>query len=164
MNGMEIFVSARFAWVWLAVRLYVAYEWLAAGWEKLHSPAWVGSSAGTAIHGFLTSALTKAAGAHPDVSGWYAYFIQHVALVHPVAISYLVTFGELAVGVALVLGLFTSIAAFFGAFMNLNYLFAGTVSVNPILLVLQVLLLVAGHGAGRLGLDRFIFKRYRSAA
>lgn len=151
-----LFGDTRFAAFWLIVRVYIGYEWFMAGWEKLGNPVWTGSGAGTAISGFLNGALQKTAGAHPDVSGWYAYFVQHVALPNAAFFSYLVTYGEIAVGAALILGLFTGIAAFFGAFMNLNYLFAGTVSVNPLLFVLQLFLILAWRTAGWLGLDRWV--------
>jgi thiosulfate dehydrogenase [quinone] large subunit len=152
------FADTRFSWVWLAVRLYVGYEWLTAGWGKLGSPAWVGDKAGTAVKGFLMGALAKAAGDHPDVSGWYASFISNFALHHTAGFSYMVVAGELAVGVCLILGLFTGIAAFFGTFMNLNYLFAGTVSANPLLLLLQLFLILAWRTAGWIGLDRFVLR------
>lgn len=149
------FASTRIAWFWLIVRVYVGYEWLVAGWAKVQNTAWVGEGAGTAIKGFLMGALQKTSGAHPDVSGWYAAFIQHVALPNAALFSTLVTFGEIAVGLGLILGLFTGIAAFFGTFMNLNYLFAGTVSINPFLLLLQLFLILAWRVAGWYGLDRY---------
>lgn len=151
-----LFADTRFAWFWLIVRLYIGYEWFMAGWGKLGNPAWTGESAGAAVKGFLMGALQKTAGQHPDVSGWYAYFIQNVALQHTAIFSYLVVWGEIAVGVALILGLFTGIAAFFGTFMNLNYLFAGTVSTNPFMLLLQLFLILAWRTAGWLGLDRYV--------
>jgi len=151
-----LFADTRFAWFWLLVRLYVGWEWLSAGWEKLGNPAWTGAKAGVAVQSFLTGALQKASGAHPDVSGWYAALIHNVALPHAAAVSYLVTYGEIAIGIALILGLFTGIAAFFGTFTNLNYLFAGTVSINPLLLVLQLFLILAWRIAGWYGLDRYI--------
>jgi thiosulfate dehydrogenase [quinone] large subunit len=151
-----LFADTRFAWFWLIVRIYVGWQWLYAGYEKLGNIAWVGAKAGTAVSGFLNGALAKTAGTHPDVSGWYGSLIQNVALPHAAFISYLVTFGEIAVGVALILGLFTGIAAFFGTFMNLNYLFSGTVSVNPLLLVLQLFLILAWRIAGWYGLDRYL--------
>jgi thiosulfate dehydrogenase [quinone] large subunit len=116
----SVWSSRFFAPVWLLARLYVGYEWFMAGWEKAHSAAWVGSAAGTGVKGFLLGALAKTGGPHPDVTGWYAWFIQHVALPHAVLFSYIVTYGELAVGIALILGLLTGVAAFFGAFMNME--------------------------------------------
>ena len=151
-----IFADTRFALFWVFVRLYVGWEWLVAGWSKLNNPAWVGDRAGSAIQGFLNGSLSKTAGAHPDVSGWYAAFIQNVALPNTVFFSYLVTFGEIAVGVALIVGLFTGIAAFFGTFMNMNYLFAGTISANPLLLLLQLFLILAWRIAGWYGCDRWM--------
>lgn len=154
-----IFSDSRFAWLWLVARLYVGYEWLMAGWGKFNSPAWLGDKAGAAIQGFFMGALNKTVGPHPDVSAWYAYFLNNVALPHAVLFSYLITFGELAVGTGLILGAFTGIAAFFGAFMNLNFLFAGTVSVNPLLFLLQLFLILAWRNGGWWGLDRFLLPR-----
>lgn len=151
-----LFGDTRLAVVWLVIRLYVGYAWLMAGWGKLLSPAWIGAESGSAVRGFLTGALAKTAGDHPSVSWWYAWFVEHIALNHTELISYLVTFGELAIGIALILGVFTGIAAFFGVFMNMNFLFAGTVSVNPILGLLGLFLLLAWRTAGWLGLDRFL--------
>jgi thiosulfate dehydrogenase [quinone] large subunit len=160
---LAIWSSPILAPLWLVIRLYVGYEWLMAGWEKAHSAAWVGSSAGVAVKGFLMGALAKTSGPHPDVTGWYAWFIQHVALPNAVLFSYIVTYGELVVGLALILGLLTGVAAFFGGFMNVNYLLAGTVSINPILLVLEFVLLLAWRTAGFVGVDYWILKRQRSS-
>ena len=152
-----LFADTRLAPLWAIIRIYLGYEWLVAGWGKLTNPAgvWVGAKAGTAVAGFITGALAKTAGDHPDVSGWYAGFLQNVALPNAVVFSYLVTFGEILVGVALILGLLTGIAAFFGGFMNASYLFAGTVSTNPVLLLLAVLIVLAWRVAGYWGLDRW---------
>lgn len=154
-----LFSDTRFSWFWLLVRLYVGYEWFMAGWEKFGNSVWVGDKAGTAIKGFLMGALAKASGDHPDVAGWYASFINNFALHHTIGFSYLIVYGEMAVGLALILGIFTGIAAFFGTFMNLNYLLAGTVSINPILLLLQLFLILAWRTAGWIGLDRWVLPK-----
>jgi thiosulfate dehydrogenase (quinone) large subunit len=156
-----LFADTRLAPLWTLVRLYVGYEWLIAGWGKLTNPAgvWVGEKAGTAVTGFLNGALTKTDGAHPDVQGYSAWFLQNIALPNASLFSYLVTFGEIAVGIALIMGLFTGIAAFFGGFMNASYLLAGTVSTNPLLFILAMLLVLAWRTAGYWGLDRWVLPR-----
>jgi thiosulfate dehydrogenase [quinone] large subunit len=154
-----LFSDTRVAWVWLLLRLYVGYEWVTAGWDKVTSALWVGPQAGASVTGFLTGALQNATGAHPAVSRWYAYLIRTVALAHPALIANIVAFGELAVGICLVLGAFTGIAAFFGILMNFNYLFAGAVSINPLLLLIQLFLMFAWRNAGWFGLDRFLLPR-----
>lgn len=141
---------------WLIVRLYLGYEWFMAGWEKVINPVWFGTGAGAALQGFLQGSLAKTAGAHPDVSGWYAAFLQSAVAPHLVAWSNFVAVGEVIVGLMLILGLCTGVFAFFGFFMNLNYLLAGTVSTNPVLLVLALGLMLANRVAGYWGLDRFI--------
>jgi thiosulfate dehydrogenase [quinone] large subunit len=153
-----LFADTHFSWVWLIVRLYVGWQWLEAGWGKLHNSAWVGPSAGGALRGFVNNALAKSASAHPDVQGWYAGFLRNVILPHEAVMAHMVAFGETLVGIALILGLFTGIAAFFGTFMNLNYLLAGTVSLNPILFLLQLFLILAWRTAGWIGLDRYLLK------
>ena len=156
-----LFTDTRAAWIWFLMRLYLGYEWLMAGWAKFidENGVWVGDKAGVAVSGFLNGALRKTTGEHPDVSGWYAWFIQNVALPHPVIFSYLIVFGEIAVGLGLIVGLFTALAAFFGVVMNFNFLFAGTVSVNPIMLLMGILIVLAWRTCGYLGLDYFRTER-----
>ena len=165
-----LFADTRMAWFWLLVRLYVAYEWFTAGWEKLTGTsinitsfgkstgsAWVFTSHdGAAIKGFALGAVAKASGQHPAVQDWYANFLNTFVIPHPAIWSYLVTFGELAVGLGLFVGCLTGIAAFFGLVMNFNYLLAGTVSTNPILGFLALFLILAWRIAGYYGLDRYL--------
>jgi thiosulfate dehydrogenase [quinone] large subunit len=150
-----LFNDTRMAWLWLLVRLYVGWQWLEAGIEKIGNPAWTGDKAGAAIQGFVGGALEKTGGAHPDVQGWYAWFLRNLVLPNAEVWSYLVAIGELLVGIALILGIFTGIAAFFGAVMNVSYLLAGTVSSNPVLLIGEIFLILAWKTAGWWGLDRF---------
>ncbi len=148
--------ESKLAPLWFIIRLYLGWQWLAAGFSKVTSSAWIGSDAGTALTGFLNTALTKTSGAHPDVSGWYAWLIGNIGLPLATPISYLVVIAEVLVGIALVLGAFTVIASFFGAFMNFNYLLAGTVSINPQMFFLQILLLFTWRYAGKIGLDHWL--------
>ncbi|HUY05117.1 MAG TPA: TQO small subunit DoxD [Candidatus Paceibacterota bacterium] len=147
--------SSASAPFWLIVRLYLGWEWLMAGYEKLINPVWFGSNAGAALSGFAQGALGKTGGVHPDVSMWYASFLQATVLPHLVLWSNFVTVGEILVGLGLIVGLFTGVAAFFGSFMNLNYLFAGTVSTNPLMFVLGLGIVLARRVAGSWGLDRY---------
>ena len=151
-----LFADTRTSWLWLVVRLYLGYEWISSGLTKLGSDAWTGPHAGAAITGFAKGALAKTAGDHPDVQSWYGAFLQGVVMPHAGAFARLVTAGELLVGVALVLGALTGIAAFFGITMNANYLLAGTVSSNPVLIILGTLVVLAWRNAGWIGLDRWL--------
>jgi thiosulfate dehydrogenase [quinone] large subunit len=151
-----LFADTRMAWFWLIVRVYVGYQWLLAGYEKFISPAWTGAKAGTGLAGFIAGALQKTTGDHPDVAGWYAGFLQNVVLPNVTIWSWAVTLGEMAIGLGLILGALTGVAAFFGSFMNANFLFSGTVSVNPLLFVLATWLVLAWRTAGYVGVDHWL--------
>jgi thiosulfate dehydrogenase (quinone) large subunit len=127
--------------LWFVVRMDVGAQWLLAGWEKVQSPAW--GTSGKALAGFVAGALAKASGTNPSVQGWYAWFLQHIVLPNAGLFSFLVTWGEVAVGLGVLLGVLTGIAAGFGVLMNLNYLLAGTVSINPILGVFGLFLVLS---------------------
>lgn len=155
--------DTRIAWLWLIVRVYLGWEWLQAGWEKIHDPVWAGDKAGTALSGFVQGALHKTAefcanpaACHPDVQGWYASFLSNFVLPHAHTFSYLVAYGELLVGVALILGFLVGLTAFCGMFMNLNYMLAGTVSVNPVWFTIGIGLVLAWRVAGYWGLDYYV--------
>jgi thiosulfate dehydrogenase [quinone] large subunit len=167
-----LFADTRMAWFWLIVRVYVAYEWFTAGWEKLTGTSinitTFGQKTGSAwvfnnlpankqvMYFFATSAAKQATGAHPAVQQWYANFLTSFVAPYPVFWSYMITFGELAVGLGLLVGCLTGIAAFFGLVMNFNYLLAGAVSTNPILGFLALMLILAWRIAGYYGVDRYL--------
>lgn len=154
-----LFVQSASGWLWLPIRVYVGWQWLSAGLGKVAADAWTGSQAGAALAGFVQGALAKTGGAHPDVQGWYAWFLEHAVLPNASTWSHAIAYGEVAVGIALILGAFTGIAAFFGLFMNLNFLFAGTVSTNPLLLILSIGVILAWKVAGYIGIDRWLLHR-----
>jgi thiosulfate dehydrogenase (quinone) large subunit len=140
--------------IWFVVRMDVGSEWLLAGWEKITSPAW--GTSGIALSGFVAGALAKTSGANPAVQGWYAWFLQHVVQPNVGFFSFIVTWGEFAVGLGILLGILTGIAAGFGVLMNLNYLLAGTVSVNPVLGMFGLFLCFSWRVCGWIGVDRWL--------
>ncbi|MDQ2717450.1 MAG: DoxX family protein [Chloroflexota bacterium] len=165
-----LFADTRMAWLWLIVRLYVGYQWLVAGTDKLTGRSidigsfgqstgspWVFSGHdGVQLRGFIMSAIAQASGPHAAVQSWYAGFLQTFILPNVGVFTYVVTFGELLVGLGLIFGVLTGIAAFFGVFMNLNFLMAGAVSINPIIGGLALFLVLAWRIAGYYGVDRWL--------
>ncbi|MEN4012148.1 MAG: DoxX family membrane protein [Bellilinea sp.] len=153
----SLFGSPKWAWLWLIARVYVGYTWFNSGFGKFSNPAWM--QTGEALKGFWERAvLVPEAPARPAIAfDWYRAFIQ--GLLDGGAYTWfakVVVIGEMLVGIALVLGLFTGIAAFFGGFMNWNFMMAGTASINPVLFTVSILLIMAWKTAGWWGLDRFV--------
>ncbi len=153
----SLFGSTRWAWLWLIVRLYVGYSWLSSGWGKVGNPAW--TETGVALKGFWERAvLIPDAPARPAIAfDWYRAFLQGLLDGgHYTWFAKLIVVGEVAIGVALILGAFVGVAAFAGGLMNWNFMMAGTASTNPLLFLLSILLILAWKTAGWYGLDRVL--------
>ena len=153
-----VFASTPAAIVWLLLRVYLGYQWLTSGWGKFNNPQWMES--GSALKGFWERAvaLPTAAGARPVITfDWYRSFLQYLLDTESYTwFAKLLVFGELLVGIALIVGLFTGIAAFFGGVMNWNFMMAGTASTNPLLFTISIGLILAWKVAGYYGLDRYV--------
>ena len=151
------FSSTRLSWLWLILRVWLGYNWVEATVShKIGNPAWV--TTGAAIKGFWQHAIAiPADGKAPIAYGWYRDFLAWLLSIHAeVLMGKVIAYGELLIGVALIVGAFVGIAAFFGAFMNWNFMMAGTASTNPMLLTAAVLLILAWKVAGYYGLDRYL--------
>jgi thiosulfate dehydrogenase [quinone] large subunit len=156
-----LFADTRLAPLWLVVRLYVGYAWFDAGWHKVMD---TGATTNYIIDGkgilafWQRIAAIPAAPAKPVITyDWYRNFIQFMIDNHWEGFfGKLIAFGETTVGIALILGAFTGLAAVTGAFMNLNFMLAGSASTNPVLLLLGFLLVLAWKTAGYIGLDRWL--------
>ncbi|MFQ5408600.1 MAG: DoxX family protein, partial [Anaerolineales bacterium] len=126
--------------------------------HTIENPAW--TQTGVALNGFWSNiVVTPADGRPPIAFDWYRNFIQSLLDAEAYAwFAPLVAYGELIVGIALIVGAFTGIAAFFGAFMNWNFMMAGSASTNPMLFTVAVLLILAWKVSGYLGADYFLLR------
>ena len=154
-----LFNNSRAGLFWLPIRLFVGFSWLDAGWHKFTDPEW--TSGGAALRAYWERAAAIPEEGRPPITyEWYRSFIQ--ALLdgnHETWFSWVVTLGEMAIGVGLILGILTGVAAFFGAVMNMSFLLAGSASTNPILFTLAVGLMLAWKVAGYYGVDRYLLPR-----
>ena len=151
-----LFGNTRAGLFWLPIRIFVGFEWLTAGWEKL-TGGWL--DGGSALLGYWQHAVAiPAAPARPPVTfEWYRGFLQFLIDNHAQGwFAWIVTFGEIAVGLGVLLGVLTGIAAFFGATMNMSYMLAGSASSNPIMFAFAVGLMLAWRVAGYYGVDRYL--------
>jgi thiosulfate dehydrogenase (quinone) large subunit len=143
-----LFASTKAAWLWLVVRLYMAYVFLPAGWGKITSGKWLFGD-GSPIQGLVQGAISS-----KDTPAWYTWFLQNVVEPNASLFATLVALGEFAVGLGLLVGLLTGITAMGGVFLNSNFVLAGALGSNPALIFFGALVMLAWRNAGWIGLDR----------
>ncbi|MCB0064624.1 MAG: DoxX family membrane protein [Caldilineaceae bacterium] len=153
-----LFSDPRAGWFWLIVRVWLGWQWIEASLHKINNPAW--TQTGEAVKGFWTNAVAIPEVGRPAISfDWYRSFLQ--MMLDNDAYTWmapLIAYGELLIGIGLIVGAFTGIAAFFGALLNWNFMMAGTASSSPLLMVLAVGLILAWKVAGYVGLDFFLLR------
>ena len=144
--------------LWLPLRIWLGYQWFEAAGHKITNPAWVVT--GDALKGFWTAAVAiPATGRAPISFDWYRGFLQYLLDAQAYTwFAKLVAYGELLIGIGLIIGAFTGVAAFFGGLMNWNFMMAGSASTNPLLFVAAVGLILAWKVSGYIGADFFLLR------
>ena len=160
-----LFRSKAASVLWLVARLWLGYEWLNAGYQKLwgseKSAFWYGGGAG--VKGFSTAGVAGSATGKGGASyGWWAGFLHNFVIPNASWIAKLVTLSELVIGALLILGLFTGAAAFMGIGLNVIYMFSGSAGVNPAYALVSLFLILAWRNAGYFGLDRYALPAVRN--
>ncbi len=151
-----LFSNTRAGLFWLPIRIFVGFEWLEAGWEKLSGHGW--TDGGAALLGFWKSAVALPQTGRPPITfEWYRSFLQMLIDNNAQGwFGWLVALGETAVGIGILVGALVGIASFFGATMNMSYMLAGSASTNPVLFGLTVGLMLGWRVAGYYGVDRYL--------
>jgi len=152
-----VFSSPKMSLIFTPLRLYLGWQWLSAGLEKVNSPAWTRS--GVALQGFWTAATKGVPGGKGAAIhyGWYHDFLLYMLNNHWYTwFAKLIAFGETTLGILLIIGAFTGLAAVTGAFMNFNFMLAGSASINPVLFVLAIVVLLGWKVAGFIGADYYL--------
>jgi len=145
-----LFASTTAAWIWLVIRLYMVTVYLPAGWGKITSGKWLFGD-GAPIQGLVGGAI-----ASEDTPGWYVWFLQNVVQPYSGLFATLVALGEFALGLALLVGILAGVCGFAVVFLNGNFVLAGALGSNPLLIILGALLALAWRNAGWIGLDRWL--------
>ena len=154
-----LFSSTNWAWLWLMVRVWLGVRWVDAGWHKTSEAVWTGG--GMAVKGYWERAVAIPEQGRPPIAyDWYREFLEFLLHneLHGV-FGVLIAYGEVLVGIALIVGAFSGIAAFFGVLMNWSFMLAGTASTNPVLGIVGLGVMVAWTTAGWWGADRIILPR-----
>jgi thiosulfate dehydrogenase [quinone] large subunit len=168
---------------YLGLRLFLAVEWIEAGLHKVlnykapEQPAhilgvelpfqgilwtqglnqgWVGTGASIKSY-WERAAAVSPQGTGPIVYPAYRAFIQYMIDNNwHTWYGPLVAYGEVLIGLGFLFGGLIGFAAFFALLMNFAFMYAGSTSSNPTLVLLQMILIFGWRPAGYWGIDRFL--------
>jgi uncharacterized membrane protein YphA (DoxX/SURF4 family) len=147
-----------YLWYVVPLRLWIGYYLLQQGIRKYQrdfpNTDWIGKQIGE---------LDKV-----NIYSWYRSFLTDIVVPNRELFGYLVMYGEILVGLCLVLGLLTRLSAIVGLFMLINYFFGpgmARAEVTPSSLaqqqtfIVSLLVILLSNPGKTLGLDALLFRR-----
>ncbi len=150
--------TAKSANFWLVpLRLYLGYMWILSGLEKYHS-GWFDYQmlAGTADAASGASMMQLIGDQTP---GWYAWIVDAILVPNAMLFQKLIVFTEVGIGLALIAGLFTFIAAAVAVVMNLNFMLS--TGLNDYWFLMASIACLGGAGRA-FGLDHYVIPFLRN--
>lgn len=150
---MKQFLQNKYVAIgWTLIRLWLGWKWITFGWQKITT-----GFDGSTYMGYFAQGANPAEGS-ATVTAWYGAFLNNIVLPASGVFNFLLMWGELFVGIALILGLFTSLGLYGSAFLNLNILLAGQVGsggIGVVMYTTAIILLFAGPAVRMYGVDRW---------
>ena len=123
MKTQKSFYNSHIApWILLPLRLFLGVSFIYAGIQKFTDPQFFHSNKA----GFIGRQMIAFAHGSP-IGG----FLLHVVVPHAMLFGFMVAFGEIAIGLGVLIGLLLRPAAFFGMLLSLIFFFSVTWHVYP---------------------------------
>jgi thiosulfate dehydrogenase [quinone] large subunit len=135
---------------WLAVRVWIGIMWFQAGWSKVfgaENPSFLHHN-GSGVAGF--------AGGTGAAYSWWASIMHSFVVPNASWIAVMVAFGELAIGLGLVVGFLTRTAAVASLFLLFTYIMSGTASVTGFYALCALIVLATWRTSTWIGVDGLI--------
>jgi thiosulfate dehydrogenase [quinone] large subunit len=154
-----LFSDTRMSIVWLLARVYLGWQWLDSGRQRVTTGEWM--YGGQALRAnWVHVVADPGSGGTAMTTGWYRDLIRYMLdngwydwCGKVIAVS------EVVIGLALVLGLLTGIAAFIGSLLTFSIVLAGVTSANPLVFIVALGVMAAWKVAGYIGLDAFVLPK-----
>jgi thiosulfate dehydrogenase [quinone] large subunit len=135
---------------WTAMRIWLGIMWIQAGTAKL----WGAEAAGF-LHNGGTGVAGFAAHGTPAYT-WWGSFLHSFVVPNAGWIGVLIAVAEFAIGIALVAGLFTRLAALGSLALLFTYVMSGTASVCAFYALFAIVILVMWRTSSWIGIDGLI--------
>ncbi len=109
-----LFSSTEYAWIFVLARIYIGLSWWEAGWHKVHDQGYMGG--GASLKAFWERIVVVPETGRASISyDWYREFIKFLLDNQTyTCFAMAIALGDCAVGLGLIVGALTGIAAFLG--------------------------------------------------
>ncbi|MDT7710353.1 MAG: thiosulfate dehydrogenase (quinone) large subunit [Pseudonocardiales bacterium] len=141
--------SKVMALVWTAMRVWLGVMWFLTGVSKV----W-GAESAAFMHG--GSGVAGFAAHGTPAYGWWGVFLHDFVVPNAGWIAVLVAVGELLIGIALVFGAFTRVAAIASLALLFTYVMSGTASVCAFYALFAIVILATWRTSSWIGVDGLI--------
>ncbi|MCG7406905.1 DoxX family membrane protein [Paenibacillus sp. ACRRX] len=149
MSFSQVWKQHFFTFAVVLMRISFGVGWLLAGITKITDKGWFRQPSVFLRH-YLETALTK-----PHVPQLYKQFIKQMCLPYVDLYNYVIPCVQIAVGILLIVGLFTLPSILICLFMHINFILSGNMNVISLVLYTSSFgLLLCGTRTYILSLDR----------
>jgi len=139
--------SKIMAVAWTAMRVWLGIMWIQAGWAKL----WGAENAAFLHHN--GAGVAGFAGHGKAAYTWWGSFLHSFVVPNSGWIGILVAVAEFTIGIALVAGFFTRVAAVGSLALLFTYVMSGTASVCALYALFAIVILAMWKTSSWIGLD-----------
>jgi thiosulfate dehydrogenase [quinone] large subunit len=146
----ELTTSKYAAVAFLAVRVWLGAMWAEAGWAKLF-----GAENGYFLHNNGAGVAGFAAHGVPAYT-WWGSFMHSFVVPNSGWIGILIAFAEFAIGLGLIAGCFTRVAALGSLALLFTYVMSGTASVCAFYALCAIIVLATWRVSSWIGVDGLI--------
>jgi thiosulfate dehydrogenase (quinone) large subunit len=142
-------------WIVVPLRLYLSTAFLGALTNKAGPRRW------SAWLHFMPHFVAQL---QPHAARWYQPVLTHIVLPHATVFAALVSVGEVAVGVALLFGAVTRLAAAGGIMLTANYFLLNGLTVadvsNDFAILIGLIVVFLSRAGRTLGIDAWLARRW----
>ncbi|EIT83690.1 hypothetical protein A374_19260 [Fictibacillus macauensis ZFHKF-1] len=136
--------------VFSIARIVFGFMWIQSGYEKLTG-------------GFGVESLIPVIAQNTDSPEWFKEFFANVVSPYSSLFDIIIPWGELLIGVGLLIGLFITPALVMSIFVNVNYILGDMIFTYPTQILFATILLVALPYTALISTGRFICKKRKSS-
>lgn len=147
-QGFDHFSQKGYSFLFAFLRIFLGFQWLLSGLDKVNN-GWL-AYGDKLVAGASTSPIG------PNPIAWYVGFMEAVVFPNAFLFQYMITLGEIALAISLILGIIVPLGALGSVFMSINFFLSGFYPENQTL-PWWLISSIACIGAGRaLSVDYYL--------